>query len=433
MAPTLVASYDLVTSAVDTSTLTTASFTPGAGEVIVVKAATWDASQPMGTPSGGGLTYTSRAASTSGGFRPWVGIWTAVVSGSPGAMTVSCTPTVSSWHNMVVERWSGAQLAATPVTDAAQGGTGSASSSLTTSAADSVISWVAGDAQSLNPATRTYLSSGTVTEELVDDQHASTNGVWYYARQTVASAGSTAYGLSAPTGMQWWIAGIEILNVAGGTTQTAAAALSVTATLAAAATASKPAPAGLAATASLSTSAAATKPAAAAVSVAATLTASAAAASLSAGTAIAVSATLSAAATRARSTDAALPATATTSVAAALAKRAAAALAATATLTAAAVTGTPPKTADAALAIAVTIAAVTARAALTAASVAATATLSAAAPMTQQVATALAVLAEMTASVSAQGSVTTRPFTGTTSRPDGGRTSRPFAGVTPRP
>lgn len=218
MAPTLVASYNLVTSAVDTSTLTTASFTPGAGEVIVVKAATWDASQPMGTPSGGGLTYTSRAASTSGGFRPWVGIWTAVVSGSPGAMTVSCTPTVSSWHNMVVERWSGAQLAATPVTDATQGGTGSASSTLTTSAADSVISWVAGDAQSLNPATRAYLSSGTVTEELVDDQHASTNGVWYYARQTVASAGSTTYGLSAPTGMQWWIAGVEILAAGGGAT-----------------------------------------------------------------------------------------------------------------------------------------------------------------------------------------------------------------------
>lgn len=215
MAPSLIASYNLVTSAVDSSTLTTPSFTPSNGEVIVVKAATWDSGTSMSTPTGGSQTYTQRVASTVGGFRPYVAIWTATVSGSPGSMTISSTPSASSWHNMVVERWSSAQLAATPVTDSLQGGTGAASSTLTTTAANSVISWVAGDAQSLNPATRAYLNGGTTTEELVDDQHVPTNGVWYYVRQSVAAAGSTSYGLSAPTPMQWWIAAVEILDNSG--------------------------------------------------------------------------------------------------------------------------------------------------------------------------------------------------------------------------
>lgn len=214
MAPTLIASYSLVTSAVDSSTLTTPSFTPANGEVIVVKAATWDSTQTMSTPTGGSQTYTPRVAATSGGFRPWVGIWTAVVSGSPGSMTISSTPSANSWHNMVVERWSNASLAATPVSNSAQNGTGAASSTLTTSASGSVISWVAADAQSLNPSTKAYLNSAT--EELCDDQHAPSNGVWYYAYQSVAAAGSTAYGLSAPTGMQWWIAGVEILDSGSG-------------------------------------------------------------------------------------------------------------------------------------------------------------------------------------------------------------------------
>jgi hypothetical protein len=49
VAPTLIASYPLVTSAVDSSTLTTPSFTPANGEVIVVKGATWDSTQTMST------------------------------------------------------------------------------------------------------------------------------------------------------------------------------------------------------------------------------------------------------------------------------------------------------------------------------------------------------------------------------------------------
>lgn len=214
MAPTFVASYNLVTSAEDTSTLTTPAFTPANGEVLVVKLSTWTAGTPMSAPTGGGQTFTKRAESVVGGFRPYVAIYTAVVAGSPGSTTIASTPAATSWHSMVVERWSGAQLAATPVANAAQGQGVPAASSVGGLTAGSVWSWVATDAQSIDPTTRAYL--GAATEELCDDQHVKLDGVAYYAYQT-AAGGTNAYGLSAPTGnMQWWIAGVEIQAAAGG-------------------------------------------------------------------------------------------------------------------------------------------------------------------------------------------------------------------------
>jgi hypothetical protein len=214
VAPTLAAAVMLVSSgAVNSSAVVTGSFTPSNGEVVVIKVATSDSTISMGTPTGGSQTYTSRVVSTSGGFRPWVGIYTTVISGSPGSMTISSTPTGSCRHAMLVERWTSAQLAATPVTNSAQGGTGAASSTLTTSAANSVLSWVSADAQSLDPSTRAYL--GSATDEGVDDAHGSADGVIYFGRQAVASAGATSYGLSAPTGMQYWIAGIEVQDSGG--------------------------------------------------------------------------------------------------------------------------------------------------------------------------------------------------------------------------
>lgn len=216
MAPTLTASYFVKTSTASAAALSTPSFTPVNGEVIVVKMETWDTGTSMGSVTGGGQTYTSRVTVAPGGFRPWVGISTAVISGSPGSMTVSATPSASARCSMVVERWSSAQLAATPALGSGNGGSGAASGSLTTAAANSVVSWVVGDAQSLDPATRAYLSSAT--DEGVRDDHVGSNGVGYHAWQSAASAGSQTFGLSAPTGMQWDIAGIEVQAAAGGAT-----------------------------------------------------------------------------------------------------------------------------------------------------------------------------------------------------------------------
>lgn len=448
MAPTLIASYNLVTSAVDSSTLTTPSFTPSNGEIIVVKAATWDSTQTMGTPTGGSQTYTSRAAATSGGFRPWVGVWTATVSGSPGSMTISSTPSASSWHNMVVERWSGASLAATPVAVATQGAPGAAASSLTTSAANSVISWLAGDAQSVNPSTRAYLASAS--EELVDDQHASTNGVWYYAQQAVASAGSTSFGLSAPTGMQWWIAGVEVLNAGGSTTNG-------TATVAGAGSVSTSAAQGVTATTSGagSTSAAVTQRPVATLAGAGTTSAG-----VTQQATATIAGTGSAAATVTVRTSASPGGAGTVSTAA---TQSVTAIAIGAGTVAANAGGTVTGTASVAGAGTVGATATQPATSTTAGlgSVAATVTTRATAAATGAGSTAAAVRQLVTGSVtgtgsvvalvsgvvqgtasvlgagvvtaSANGRITPRPNTGTTARPGSGTTARPFAGITVRP
>lgn len=211
--PTLTAAYFVAQTSTSAGAISTPSFTPSNGEVIVVKLATWDTGTSMGTPTGGSQTYTSRITVAPGGFRPWCGIYTAVISGSPGSMTVSSTPSTSAQFSMTVERWSSASLAATPATNSGgttNSGTGVAGSSLTTTASNSVISWVAADAQSLDPSTRAYL--GSATDEGVRDGHIGSNGVDYHAWASAAVAGATSFGLSAPTGMQWDIAGIEILD-----------------------------------------------------------------------------------------------------------------------------------------------------------------------------------------------------------------------------
>lgn len=196
-----------------TSALVTPSFTPSNGEVIVVKLATWDTAIPMGAPTGGSQTYTSRIIEAPGGFNEWCGIYTAVISGSPGSMTVSSTPSASARASMVVERWSGAQLAATPVT-ASSTGFAAASGSITPTFGTSVLAWVAGDAQAVDPATRAYLASAT--QDGLRDEHVGSNGCDYHAYQSSTGTGSQSYGLSTPTGMQYVTAAIEIQDSGGG-------------------------------------------------------------------------------------------------------------------------------------------------------------------------------------------------------------------------
>jgi len=213
MAPTKVATYFTGTSAPGTGALTTPSFTPSNGEILVVMLGTWDTGSPMNAPTGGSLTYTARVTNAPGGFNEWCAIYTASIVSSPGSMTVSATPTVSSQYSMCVERWSGAQLAATPVTATSSGASAPGSGSITPSSGTSVISWVVGDAQSIDPATRAYLASAT--DEGVRDGHVGANGVEYYGTQASTGTGSQSYGLSAPTGMIYVTAAIEIQAASG--------------------------------------------------------------------------------------------------------------------------------------------------------------------------------------------------------------------------
>lgn len=242
--PTLIASYAVYSAAADPTTLTTPSFTPSNGEVITVKLATWDRTISMGTPTDTATpaqTYTKRVEAAPGaGFFGYAAMWTATVAGSPGSMTISSTPTASSRHSMVVERWSGAKLAGSPAVNSTLSGSGAPSANITTAADNSVISWCSVDEQSRDPTGHTYLLSAT--EDGLYDGHIGSNSVHYFAYASPGVAGTYAMGMSTPNTQSWTLAGVEIQAipatlVSGSDTVTAAEGQSLTAALTAGETA----------------------------------------------------------------------------------------------------------------------------------------------------------------------------------------------------
>lgn len=449
MAPTLIASYFVQSTVQGTATLTTPSFTPSNGEVVVVKMETWDSGTSMGAPTGGSQTYTSRIIDAPGGFNPWVGIYTAVISGSPGSMTISSTPSLSARYSMTVERWSGAQLAATPVTASANSTSAPASGTITPSAGTSIISWTAGDDQSVDPATRAYLGSGT--DEGVRDDHGGGNGVGYHGYQASTGTSSQSFGLSAPTGLKFGIVGIEIqagsstvngtATIAGAGAVSALTRLSAIASLsgagALAATVVQRATAGPAGAGSLTASSGGTVTGTASIAGAGALTAAAvqrataapagagsvsASVTQSALSAIAGAGALSAAAAGTVTGTAALAGTG--GLSASVTQRATASPAG-----AGAVSSAGSNTGSAVLAGAGSLASTVRQ--QTPAALAGSGSLAAAGQVVIVGTAALVGAGFVTASTGSR--ITPRPFTGITSRPAAGTTTRPFAGITARP
>lgn len=207
MTPTLVAPYSVNSAGSNTTALATPSFTPAVGEILVVKRITWDQPNPYaGAPTGASLTYTTQVTSAVSS-RCWIQISTAVVA-SASSMTVNSGATTGACqHSMVVERWSSAQLAATPATATNNALSSAPSVNITTVAAGSVVSWANGDWDGVDPATKAYRSSA-VEDGLYYVSGAVTTQ--YYAYQTAASAGSQTMGLTSPATQRWSLAGIEI-------------------------------------------------------------------------------------------------------------------------------------------------------------------------------------------------------------------------------
>jgi hypothetical protein len=205
MAPTLTAAYPVGSAAGDLSTLTTSSFTPATGEIIVVKTGAGTTTTAAGTPTGGSLTYTSWVSLAAATNAP-VTLWTATVGASPGAMTVSVTWTgTNDWHAIVVERWSGALLDATPATAGVQGST-TGQTTITTVGTNSMVSWLDADWNGVSPGTPTYASGATQTGLISQP----TFLVVYGAYQTAASAGSQTFGVTAPTGQKASLVAVEL-------------------------------------------------------------------------------------------------------------------------------------------------------------------------------------------------------------------------------
>lgn len=217
--PTLANSFNVNSSAQNLSTLTSSSFTPAVGDVIVVKGILENAfsGSSYGTPSDtNGHTYTQRGVDNTS-FHCWVGLWTAVVV-TASSMTVSVTPVgTNNWHSIVVEQWTSAGLASPPATNGTVVGSGAPSTTITTTGTSSAVSWLNGDWAANSPTGRVYdTTSGSPVEDGLHDKSGTGSYVGYYAYQNTASPGSQTVGLTAPGGQTWSLLAVEVLDAGGG-------------------------------------------------------------------------------------------------------------------------------------------------------------------------------------------------------------------------
>lgn len=193
----------------NTTSCVTASFTPPSGSIVVAKTYCADGSTTSATPTG--LTFTQWATVGTTNTSTRVVIYTATGGGSSVTVTATFAGSVS-YHGLVVEVWTGAQLAATPATHVLLAAGSAPSDSITTVAANSVVSWACGDWTGVDgTSTRAYRSSASES-----NFHWATGAYTVYsAYQVAASTGAQTYGLTAPTGQSPSVASIEIQSSGG--------------------------------------------------------------------------------------------------------------------------------------------------------------------------------------------------------------------------
>ena len=227
--PSLIASYEVLSPTADITSLDTPSFTPSNGEVLIVKAAAESFDNPVvGAASGGGQSFTSRLH-FSNSANAVIRVHTAIVSGSPGSMTVSQAFSLNGgWRSIVVERWGNATLAGSPAVNSGES-VGAPSLTVTTVADGSVVSWVSADWNAIAPGTPAYRSSAI--QDGFHDKSPS-NYVAYYAYQVTTTAGSQTIGLTSPGGQKASIGGIEVQGLASAPTVTTQAVTNLAATTA---------------------------------------------------------------------------------------------------------------------------------------------------------------------------------------------------------
>lgn len=217
MTPTLtssVASYSATSSLVSTSS---GVMTVSDGDVIVVKSLGDVTGCAMGVPTASGQTFT-RVATNLTSSHCSGGIHVCTITGNPGTITVTQTFTGSSaWHSSIFEQWTNAQIAGTPATNATKVVTSSPgfTGTLTTVAANSSVTWCAGDWTPITPGTPAYRSSAI--QDGFHNKFSANTYVAYYATQDAVAAGSQTFGLTTPTGSTpvWTYLAIEIQQAAG--------------------------------------------------------------------------------------------------------------------------------------------------------------------------------------------------------------------------
>lgn len=342
--PTFVAEYEVAHSRVAAGAKTV-SVTVAAGDVLAIYGLTEDGGlYTLGTPSGGGLTYSLQQSVTVSSYCA-VYVWTAT-AGSSQTFTLSITMSGgTAYWGYDCLRFSGSDgVGNSSKTNVASG---APSLALTTAADNSAIvagngDWNAGDGSSrmwrtINSITPTS-GNGLETTYARDASYAAFYGAYWSDSGT---AGSKTTGLSAPSGQKYAVVAVEIKGTAGGATVNGDASLAGTATVSPTAAVDRAASSTVTTTVTATPTAALSMPATGTITATATVTPTAAvgrpATSALTGTAtIAATANVDPAAAAAEQVSAVIAAAATTSAAAT------SAITITATITVAATVGAAP-------------------------------------------------------------------------------------------
>lgn len=203
------------TSHAQNATLTTPSFNVTAGDALVVAAGGEDGNVGLGTPSGGGLTWTLQQNVGTSGASSRAAAWTATASATT-AITVAITSTTigaANWGFLVFQFSGSAGIGNSAATSA---GSGAPSQALTTTQANSAIVCVSVDWAAVVGTTRTWRTINSITPtagNTLEKKYQNVTGAYTayvaYWDDAGAAAAQTA-GLTAPTGQTYNIVAVEV-------------------------------------------------------------------------------------------------------------------------------------------------------------------------------------------------------------------------------
>jgi hypothetical protein len=175
------------------------------GDFLVVLGAGEDSGFTVGTPSGGGLTYTSRQTNATAS-NCWSGGWTAPVT-TDSSLSVACVCHAHSGFVVFVYR-NGAYGTSAKETNTTE----APSLSLTTTAAGSMLAFLQADWNALSGA-RTWRTVNVAADEVVYSFNSGTYTVYAANWSNTGAAGAKTPGLSAPTGQKTSMIGVEVASL----------------------------------------------------------------------------------------------------------------------------------------------------------------------------------------------------------------------------
>jgi hypothetical protein len=212
--PTFVAEYGDTWNT--TTSPKTASVTVANGDGIVVIGMTSDQGATLGTPTGGGLTYTLQQSVVVAAYCT-VYVWTALSSSSQ-TFDVSITRSGDDtllWGLSVLRFSSVSAVGASSKTNVSSG---APSLGLTTTGANSVVVTANADWNATDGTSRTWRTVNVSASETTYFRDAAAYTVYVAYYTDSGSAGAKTTGLSAPSGQKYAIVSVEIQGGAGGTT-----------------------------------------------------------------------------------------------------------------------------------------------------------------------------------------------------------------------